>query len=260
MSLQFVTINPGKILWHARVQSLYGNKKNILNSPDYLYMSPQISQAFFHGLDKSKITYNAPVSSREYIELTKIVVKKPLRLIKFNNAEEQKTYAEGFELTNNYKPFSYNDVKIIKHICSDTKSIDGYRAHWDQDQVAVCARSIKNKLKILGSYNFDEETVLTVLGINSYQVVFNRKIKPGSAYYVTNNIGRQVGRKVVKSIKAHEKLKAIKRKQERIQRIRTPSFKNITRAEAIKRRERRRLGLVKPTLFKRPVRRLKKGI
>lgn len=93
MSLQFVTINPGKILWHARVQSLYGNKKNILNSPDYLYMSPQISQAFFHGLDKSKITYNAPVSSREYIELTKIVVKKPLRLIKFNNAEEQKTYA-----------------------------------------------------------------------------------------------------------------------------------------------------------------------
>lgn len=250
--MQFITINPGKILWHARVQSFRNNKKNVLNSPDYLFMSPQISQAFFHGLEKSKITYNAPVSSRNYVELTKIVVKKPLRLIKFNTAQEQKNFAEGFEITNNYKPFSYDDVKIIKYICSDTNSIDGYRAHWDQDQIAVCARSIK-KLKILGSYDFDEETILTKLGINSYQIAFNRTIKPGSAYYVTNNIGRKIGRNVIKSIKAHEKLQAIKRKEERIQILKVHSFKNITRNEAIKRRERRRIGLVKPTVLKRPV-------
>lgn len=256
--MQFITINPGKILWHARVQPLYGNRKNILNSPDYLFMSPQISQAFLHGLDKSKIAYNAPVSSREYIELTKIVVKKPLRLIKFNSSQEQRNFASVFQITNNYHSFSYDDIKLIKYICSDTKFLDGYRAHWDQDQIAVCARSIKSKLKILGSYNFDEETLLTQLGINSYQVVFNRTIKPGSAYYVTNNIGRQIGRKVVKMIKRYEKNAAIKRKQERIQRLRMPSFKNITRAEAIKRRLTRRLGLVKTVTFKRPAMRPRK--
>jgi len=258
--MEFVTINPGKILWHARLQPIYGNRKNVLNSPDYLFMSPQISQAFFHGLEKSKITYNAPVSSRDYIELTKIVVKKPLRLIKFNSAKEQKNFAEVMNIVNNYKPFSYDDLKIIKHICSDTKSIDGYRAYWDQDQIAVCARSIKSKLKILGTYNFDEDTILKNLGINSYQVAFNRTIKPGSAYYVTNNEGKKTGRKVVKVIKSYEKMNAIRRKQERIERIKTPSFKNVTRSEAIKRRAQRRLGIVKRTVFKRPVQRPKKGI
>lgn len=258
--MEFVTINPGKILWHARLQPIYGNRKNVLNSPDYLFMSPQISQSFFHGLEKSKITHNTPVSSRDYIELTKIVVKKPLRLVRFNSAKEQKNFAEVMNIVNNYKTFSYDDLKIIKYICSDTKSIDGYRAHWDQDQIAVCARSIKSKLKILGTYNFDEDTILKNLGINSYQVAFNRTIKPGSAYYVTNNQGRKVGRKVVKVIKSYEKMNAIHRKQERIERLKTPSLKNLTRTEAIKRRERRRLGLVKPMTFKRPALRKKKGI
>lgn len=258
--MEFLTINPGKILWHARLQPIYGNRKNVLNSPDYLFMSPQISQAFFHGLEKSKFTQNAPVSSRNYIELTKIVVKRPLRLIKFNTAKEQKEYAEVLNIVNNYKPFSYDDLKIIKHICSDTKSIDGYRAHWDQDQIAICARSIK-KLKILGTYNLDEETVLTNLGINSYQLAFNRTVKPGSAYYITTNEGRKIGRKAISIIKKYEKMNAIRRKQERIQRIKTPSFKNITRAEAIKRREKRRLGVItKPRIFKRPVIHRKKKV
>ena len=251
--MEFMTINPGKILWHARLQPLYGNRKNVLNSPDHLFMSPQISQAFFHGLEKSKFTYNAPVSSKDYIELTKIVVKKPLRLIRFKSAQQQKDFAEVSEIVNNYRPFSYDDIKIIKHICNETTFLDGYRAYWDQDQIAVCARSIKSKLKILGSYNFDEDMVLTQFGLNSYQLAFNRRSNPASAYYVTNNNRHQIGRKVVKIIKHYDKANAIRRKQERLQRLRIAGVtKSVKRQEAIKRRAARRAGTAKPATFKRP--------
>lgn len=254
--VDFITIKPGRILWHARLQPisvLYGNRRNILNTKDHLYMSPQISQAFLHGLKISKFLFNAPVSAKYYIELTKLVVKKPLRLIHFKTAKNQKNFANTMNVSNNnFNLYSYDDLKLLQFICKDTKFIDGYRAHWDQDQIAICARSIP-KVKILNSYNFDEDTVLSHFGINSNQVVFRRR--PGSAYYVSNNNKHALGKKITKQIKRYEKRNAIRRKLERLQRLRVGSLKNLRRQEAIRRRALRRAGssVPRPSTFKRPV-------
>lgn len=256
--MEFITIKPGRILWHARLQPisiLYGERKNILNTTDHLFMSPQISQAFLHGLKISKFLFNAPVSSKYYIELTKLVVRKPLRLIHFKTAKDQKNFAIVMNIKKNFNLFSYDDLELLKFICKDTQFIDGYRAHWDQDQIAICARSIP-KMKILNSYNFHEDTVLSYFGINSNQVLFKRK--PGTAYYVSNNNKHAIGKKITKQIKRYEKANAIRRKLERLRRLRVGSLKNLRRQEAIRRRALRRAGTIpRPVTFKRPALRKK---
>lgn len=235
--IETVTIRTGRILWHARWQPLFQSKRrNVMNSPDYLYTSPQISQAILHGLSTKK---NFTV-----VELTKLRVTKPIHLLNFKSAKQQTNYAIHMGI-NNFMPFSLNDKKLFVHICGRS-DIDGYRAQWDQDQIALCAKVIRTKLEKVSSRNYTNKNVEIGFGFAPNNINFAKSSNWSRAYYsVMGNKSR--GRRLVKFVKGIEKRKAIKAKQER-----TLAYKH------------KLLSKVKSTTsskkFKRPVVRPKKGI
>jgi hypothetical protein len=168
-----------------------------------------MSQALLHGV--SIIGYN---SSTRLIELTKLRVKAPLTLLEFKDSKNQVRYAKNKGM-GNFKTFGADDIKIIKHICKNVPSLDGYRALWDQDQVTLCARVIRQKLERVSAHVFEPDK----LPIRSLNVVFNPPIKrnTNSMYYSTVG-NKRPGRRLVKSVKTKEKENAKKRK---ILRVRT---------------------------------------
>lgn len=200
-----ITIRPGRILWHARWQPLVSSKRrNVMNSPDYLYTSPQISQAILHGLSTKK---NFTV-----VELTKLRVVKPIHLLNFKSAKEQTNYAIHMGI-NNFIPFSLNDTKLFTYICGNEK-IDGYRAHWDQDQIALCAKVIRTKLERVSSRNYNNKNIELSFGFTTNNINFSKTPNWSKSYYeVMGNKTR--GRRLVKFVKGIEKKRAIRAKQER---------------------------------------------
>ena len=203
-TLSRMTLRSGRILWHARRQPILGQKRNVMRSTDYLYTSPQISQAILHGISTTR--------KNTLLELTKLRVKKPIHLIVFKNPKEQTNYAILNAGINNFQPYTLNDVKLFSHICKDD-SIDGYRAKWDQDQISLCAKVIRTKLEKVSSYMFSDTNIKRQFGITSYNVNFRKPIGQNAMYYRTSNKTR--GRRLVKSIKATEKKKAVRTKQNR---------------------------------------------
>lgn len=203
-SVDIVTIRPGRILWHARWQPMYGNRRNVMNSPDYLYTSPQISQVILHGIMITK--------PNTFIELTKLRVKKPIHVLNFKNEQEQRNYAIVNAGIYNFVSYSLNDIKLFSHICKDP-NIDGYRAKWDQDQIALCAKAIRTKLEKVSTQNFTNKNIELRFGITQNNINFVTAKNYSTAYYRTANKRR--GRQLVKSIKRVEKVKATRAKQNR---------------------------------------------
>lgn len=155
--MQTVTFPKGRILWHARIQSSGNNRKNVMNSPDYLFTTPQIQQALYHGLE----IFRRRRTPGTYIELTKLRVKEPLILANMESVNTQATIAEFFKIKN-YRPFTGDDKKILEKMCKVFGSrLDGYRAIWDQDQIALCARVIRTKLERVATYTFDQNVAAT---------------------------------------------------------------------------------------------------
>ena len=105
---------------------------------------------------------------------------------------------------NNFQPFTKDDVKLFKYICGS--DLDGYRAHWDQDQIALCAKVIRSKLEVVNSIIFTNMPG----GINTNNITFAKTSNWKKSYYMVPRI-----RRVVKNIKAEEKKKAIELKKER---------------------------------------------
>lgn len=197
-NFETITIRPGRILWHARSQPLSGLRRNVMNSPDYLYTSPQISQAILHGLSHRR--------GRGIVELTKLRVKKPLHLVNFKNPYQQVNFAMNHGM-NNFITYTTDDIKLLKKLCeSGNKSIDGWRAVWDQDQIALCARVIRDKLERVSYKNFPSGA----LNFSNSNINFVRAKKVVASYYETMN--KTKGRKLVKTIKSDEKKKAVTRK------------------------------------------------
>lgn len=203
--LSKMTLRPGIILWHARWQPMYGQKRNVMNSPDYLYTSPQISQAILHGISTKKLN--------TVVELTKLRVTKPIHLIVFKNSKEQLNYAIRNAGINNFMPYTLNDIKLFGHICKDN-TIDGYRARWDQDQIALCAKVIRTKLEKASSYWFTNKNIEQKYGITNNNINFIKSPNFSRAYYATANKRR--GRRLVKGIKKVEKFKAARAKSNRM--------------------------------------------
>ena len=202
-TLSRMTLRPGRILWHARWQPMFGPGRNVMNSTDYLYTSPQISQAILHGISTKKFN--------TLLELTKLRVKKPIHLIVFKNSQEQTNYAIHMGI-NNFQPYTLNNTKFFTHtrMCID---VDGYRAQWDQDQISLCSKVIHTKLERVSSLTYSNSNIKSKFGITSYNVNFRRPIGQNAMYYRTSNKTR--GRRLVKSIKATEKKKTIRAKQNR---------------------------------------------
>lgn len=200
-----VTIPKGRILWHARWQPINGNRRNVMNSPDYLYTTPQISQALLHGIQTHK--------DDTIIELTKLRVREPLVLLNFKTARNQENIANKIGI-NKFQTFTTNDTKLLRQLCM-IDEIDGYRAIWDQDQIALCAKVIRTKLEKMSSQNYRPTTRL----IN--KVAFTHG--PGeSMYYQT--LGKSKGRRIVSAVKRREKESAIQRKNERTRLYRATSI------------------------------------
>ena len=171
-----------------------GGYRNVMESPDYLFMSPQIQQALYHGV--ATYVYGT------LLEVTKLRVKKPLKLVKFETTQDQLNMASGVNIKN-FELFTNSNIQLLKKIC-DMTDIDGWRIVWDQDQIAVCARVIKDKLKLVGGRLYDPNYMPNIM------VSFNTR--PGSrAYYTANKRGREV----VLQLKRSEKAKAAERKAER---------------------------------------------
>jgi hypothetical protein len=205
--LSVVTFPKGRILWHARLQwDDAGNKKNVMNSPDYLFTSPQISQALLHGV------FILGNKQQRFVELTKLKVKSPLKLIEFKTSSNQVNFSKsrGIELY----PFGTDDIHLITYLCEHEPYIDGYRAQWDQDQVTLCARVIRQKLERISTQIFRRDQ----LPFLHHNISFK---KPSGAsttrsmYYMTMG-NKKPGRRLVKSVKAKEKENAAKRKLLRV--------------------------------------------
>lgn len=199
-----VTIKPGRILWHARYQPYHENKHHVMRSKNYLYTSSQISQAVLHGfMVKEPYTF---------VELTKLRVTKPIHLLNFKSAAEQVNYARHMGLSN-FEAFSYDDTKLFKFIC-DT-DLDGYKAFWDQDQIALCGKVIHTKLEKVSSSQYTNINLKYGFGFTTNNIAFAKTPNRQKQYYKTRG-SKALGRRFVKSIKRAEKDKAIKSKQERI--------------------------------------------
>jgi hypothetical protein len=181
------------ILWHARYQTK--DYRNVMKSPDYLFTSPQISQALLHGID---ITGYDP---DRYVELTRLRVKKPLVLVKFETSKEQIEYANMLGLK--MKAFGLDDIKLIEKICEKLPHIDGYRAFWDQDQVTLCARAMREKLEVTGRYKFDVQR----LSVQPEEITFVTSKESNLAYYIPKY--KEKSRRLIKQIKRSEKNQAI---------------------------------------------------
>jgi hypothetical protein len=165
-----------------------------MKSPDYLFTSPQISQALLHGIE---ITGYYP---DRYVELTKLRVKKPLVLLNFDTSKEQIEYANSLGLK--IKAFGLDDIKLIEKICETQPRIDGYRAYWDQDQVTICAKAMREKLQVVGRYKFDVQK----LSVQPDDITFVTNRKSNLAYYMPRY--KKTGRRLVKNIKKAEKKEA----------------------------------------------------
>ena len=228
--LGLITFPKGRILWHARFQSSdpTNQRRNVMKSPDYLFTSPQMSQALLHGV------YMTNNSTTKIVELTKLRVREPLILLNFKSSKNQVNYARTKGV--NLRPFGTDDIKLIKYICAHVPDIDGYRAVWDQDQVTVCAKTIK-KLERVSVKTF----IPSKLPISSYNIQFAVNVNKKTGYY-TSLGNKKPGRRLVKSVKNTEKKQAIERKLLRV------------RTFGIKKPE------VSPTriVFKRPTLRRKK--
>jgi hypothetical protein len=194
-------IPKGKILWHARYQSIYDNRRNVMKSPDYLFTSPQMSQALLHGID---VVGDDPT---RMIELTKLKVKEPLVLLNFAQSRNQVNYARtmyGIQM----KPFGLGDIKLIKSICAKDPIVDGYRAFWDQDQITLCARSLKKVVRV-ATYTFRSDE----LPLGPDNVSFNVNETSNMAYYISKF--KKTSRQIIKNVKRKEKVKAVTQKSMR---------------------------------------------
>lgn len=216
-NFDIITIRPGRILWHARWQPLSGQRRNVMKSPDYLYTSPQISQAILHGLS------TRPINS--IVELTKLRVKKPIRLYNFKTPTDQYRFAVSMGM-NNFQLYTLNDIKLFRYLCKSDDDPDGYRAHWDQDQIALCADIIRDKLERVSSRNFTNRNIRVKFGFGQENITFVKPPRKNASYYETNV--KQKGRKLVKNIKANEKKKAIQQKINR-KKIYTMAFPLLKR-------------------------------
>lgn len=203
--LSVVTFPKGRILWHARLQwDDAGNKKNVMNSPDYLFTTPQISQALLHGV------FILGNKQQRFVELTKLKVKSPLKLLEFKTSKNQVNFSKSKGI--NLYPFTKDDIHLITYLCEHEPSIDGYRAQWDQDQVTLCARVIRQKLERVSTQIFKRDQ----LPFLHHNVSFEKpSSKRSSMYYMTMG-NKQPGRRLVKSVKAKEKENAAKRKLLRV--------------------------------------------
>lgn len=200
--LNIITFPKGRVLWHARLQwDDEGPRKNVMNSPDYLFTSPQISQALLHGV--SILGHK----QGRFVELTKLRVKNSLSLIEFKTSKNQVNYSKSKGI--NLRPFGTDDIKLIQYICTHVPSIDGYRAQWDQDQVTICSSAIRSKLEKVSTQIFRRDQ----LPFGSMNVVFNkpRSLASNSMYYATMG-NKRPGRRLVKNVKSKEKANAVKRK------------------------------------------------
>jgi len=235
--LNVITFPKGRVLWHARLQwDDEGPRKNVMNSPDYLFTSPQISQALLHGV--------SILGSKQgrFIELTKLKVKESLRLLEFKTSKNQVNYSSSKGI--NLKPFGVDDIKLIQYICSSVPDIDGYRAVWDQDQVTVCASVIKKKLERISRHVFRRGE----LPFGSWNVAFNTPASIKHAMYYFTMGSKKPGRRLTRSVKLKEKENAAKRK---ILRTRTFGIGKKTGAGG-------GTSVKTGTVFKRPVLRKKK--
>jgi hypothetical protein len=207
--LSVITFPKGRILWHARLQwDDKGNKKNVMNSPDYLFTSPQISQALLHGV------FILGNKQQRFVELTKLKVKSSLKLLEFKTSKNQVNFSKskGIELY----PFGTDDIHLITYLCEHEPFIDGYRAQWDQDQVTLCARVIRQKLERVSTQIFRRDQ----LPFLHHNISFESPrpyapISKRSMYYMTMG-NKKPGRRLVKSVKAKEKENAAKRKLLRV--------------------------------------------
>ncbi len=236
--MKFVTFPKGRILWHARWQPRYGEFRNVMESPDYLYTSPQIQQALYHGLATHK--------NETVVQLTKLRVKKPLHLVVLETQQDQLNMANA-ALIKNFKLFANSDIKLLKELCKLTDpaaAVDGWRAPWDQDQIALCARVIMDKLEIVGGRYYDPE-------FTNVNVEFISKA--GKAYYRSTYGGRQL----VSRIKRSEKAKAAERKVERIAEYRERALRPSMRIVKKMAKKRAAPGPAPASGFKRPVKRRK---
>lgn len=203
--LNVITFPKGRILWHARLQwDDGGSRQNVMNSPDYLFTSPQISQALLHGVS---ILGNKQM---RFIELTKLKVKESLRLIEFKTSKNQVNYSKSKGV--NLRPFGTDDIKLIQYICSHVPTVDGYRAQWDQDQVTICASSIRQKLEKVSTQMFRRDQ----LPFQSWNVAFNTPAKLRNSMYYFTVMSKRPGRRLVRSVKTKEKKNAAKRKLLRV--------------------------------------------
>jgi len=203
--LEVITFPKGRILWHARLQDANGgNRRNVMNSPNYLFTSPQISQALLHGV--SILGHK----EGKLVELTKLKVKEPLTLLEFKTSKNQTNYSRSKGI--NLKPFGTDDIKLIQYICSNVPEIDGYRAQWDQDQVTVCAAVIKKKLERVSTQVFRRGD----LPIGSWNIAFNTPAKVRNAMYYASVGNKRLGRRLVRGVKQKEKDEAAKRKVLRV--------------------------------------------
>lgn len=212
-SLKMSVINPGRILWHARIQSLGSPRKNVMKSPNYLFTSPQISQALLHGLS---IHENRNVYGDSVVELTKLRVKKPLRLINFKYSTNQKSFANRIMNFPKFKTFGSHDIRLLKFICTKMSDrVDGYRAIWDQDQVSLCARAIQQgKLEVVIQHDFNPTEFKQIKNAQNnitFSKPSNRNIP--RKYYFTGK--KTEGRQLVKVVKSVNKNIAIEAKQKR---------------------------------------------
>lgn len=218
-------------MWHARWQPENGNRRNVMNSPDYLYTSPQISQAILHGIQTHK--------EDTVVELTKLRVTKPITVFEFTDAKHQENVANKIGI-NNFQTFTTNDTKLLKYICG-IDELDGYRAIWDQDQIALCAKVIRTKLEIVSAQNYRPTNKLT------NRVTFTHG--PGVSMYYQTRYGKSKGRQVVSIIKKADKERAARRKSERIA---------IYKATSIAKKFKKSSSLKTRVTFKRPTIKRKK--
>lgn len=214
-----VTIKRGRTLWHARVQKKFGRHTQIDES-EYLFTSPQISQALYHGIERlrSKLASLAYNNYGDYVvELTQLKVKRPFQVVSFGTHSNQVRYAlETFQ--KRMKPFSYANVKLIQAMCDRSNLAGGYRAIWDQDQITLCPRLIRN-LEVVRQFYYDIDSPVIRNVINRNLVTYNEgKNKPGSMYCRIPNYPKCI----VKNLRS--KLKSITlEKREAMKRLHSPT-------------------------------------
>ncbi len=245
-----VTIKRGRTLWHARVQKSFGRHTQI-NESEYLFTSPQISQALYHGIERlrmklASLTYN---NYGDYVvELSQLKVKRPFQVVVFNSSNNQVRYAlEKFR--KKMKPFTYANVKLIQAMCDRSNLAGGYRAIWDQDQITLCPRLIKN-LEVVRQFYYDIGSPVIWNVINRNLVTYSPgKNKPGSMYCRIEN--REHPKCIMKNLRS--KLKSITfEKRLAMKRLHSPTEVLKRRLARTAKSYAKRYPSPSSTVFKRP--------